>query len=99
MQENVGVRYHDTLLLSLLYICFLNVGPGEVPWLVPLHSHPPSVPSNGFISNFEKLLSFEVSHQIFYAILMFGKLDNFLAITSSFKRSSPLFMAEFLSQI
>ena len=38
VEENVGVRYHDTLLLSHLDICFLNVRPGEVPWLGPPNS-------------------------------------------------------------
>ena len=88
----LGSEYHDTLLLSHLYICFLNVPSGEVPWLVPRPStlHPP--PS--ILSNFENLVWFEILPQIFYTILMLGKLDNFLAITSPFKRSS-LFMAEF----
>ena len=59
--------------------------------------HPPII-TNGFIKLWKPRLIWDFAPD-FYTILMFAKLDDFLAISSPFKRSSQLFMAEFLSQI
>ena len=99
VEENVGVRYHDTLLLSHLYICFLNVRPREVSWLVPLLSTPPStcpitIHHQGIYQNFKTWFHLRFRPRF---LMRYKCLENWTISLPSLRLSNGLPSSSWLS--